>query len=104
MSSILNFDLDSLSEAELRDLNRVIVERLNWFTSVRRHQQLRAFRVGDRVEFESEYGILGGIVMKLNQKTATIAADDGRPWRVSPSFLRSVDAPRDVTDQLKLVE
>jgi preprotein translocase subunit YajC len=105
MAQKLKVDLDLLSESELRELNHEIVNRLQSMALTRRHQQLMAFRVGDRVEFEADFGIIGGTVMRINHKTATIDADDGRSWRVAPSFLRKVGRPvRDVSEQLKLVE
>lgn len=83
-------DLDSMSEEQLRTLNREIVRRLEYFSAMRHKSQLMAFRVGDRVAFDSERGPVTGIVVRINQKTASIEGDDGRGWRVSPHFLQKV--------------
>ena len=83
-------NLENLSEAELRELNRDVIARLRFYSETRRKMQLMAFKVGDRVEFETEQGIIDGIVIRINQKTASVDADDGRSWRVSPHFLRKV--------------
>lgn len=92
-------DLDSMSEDELRMLNREIVRRLEFYSSVRRKSELMAFRVGDRVAFDSDHGSVTGTVVRVNHKTASIEGDDGRGWRVSPSFLQKIadnpSAPRD---------
>lgn len=91
-------NLDSMSEAELRELNREIVRRLEIFSLTRRKMQLMAFHVGDRVEFDDGYQIISGIITRVNQKTATIQTDDGRGWRVAPSLLRRVNNSRDVSE------
>lgn len=83
-------NLDVLSEDELKNLNRQVVMRLRYLSEIRRRSQLMSFRVGDRVEFETDNGIIEGVVVRVNQKTASIDADDGRSWRVSPHLLRKV--------------
>lgn len=83
-------NLDTLSEAELRELNREIITRLKFYSETRQKVQLMSFRVGDRVEFDTDQGFIDGLIVRINQKTATIDADDGRSWRVSPYFLRKV--------------
>ena len=85
-----NIDLDSLTEQELRELNRQIIQRLQIHSLVRQKSQLNSFRIGDRVAFETDSGTVGGMVTRINQKTATIVADDGRGWRVSPGFLNKI--------------
>ena len=83
-------NLYHLSESELRSLNREIIIRLNFYSESRRKEQLMAFRIGDRVEFDTDQGRIEGLVIRINQKTASINADDGRNWRVSPNFLRKI--------------
>ena len=101
------FNLNGLCEAELRDLNREIVTRLKLYSQTRREVQLMAFKIGDRVEFETEQGIVDGTVVRINQKTASVDADDGRSWRVSPHFLRKVvgtSAQPNSTEQTNLFQ
>ncbi len=83
-------NLDTLSETELRELNREIINRLKFYSETRQRVQLMSFRIGDRVEFDTDQGFIDGVIIRINQKTATIDADDGRSWRVSPHFLRKV--------------
>lgn len=86
-------DLTKLSEDELIELNRRIVERLELVRSAKRLTQLAKFTVGMAVEFDTEDGrTVSGTVARLNRRTATIATASGS-WRVSPSLLRVVDAP-----------
>jgi hypothetical protein len=84
-------DLGKLSEDELIDLNQRIVERLSHIRQTRRYQELARFSLGDTVSFTPECGhIVVGTVVRLNQKTATVASKDGLSWRVSPALLSKV--------------
>jgi len=88
----MSFDITKLSEVELIELNRRIVERLQLMRSAKNLTQLARFSVGMMVEFDAEDGrTITGTVARLNQKTATVIAAAGR-WRVSPAFLRPVPA------------
>ncbi|MDQ2764980.1 MAG: hypothetical protein M3Y22_16320 [Pseudomonadota bacterium] len=84
----MRIDIDRLSEAELIDLNRRVVERLRLLAQVRAHTQMLAFKVGDRVTFQADGPApVTGILTRYNKRTVTIIADDGRQWNVSPSLL-----------------
>ena len=82
-------DIDRLSEAELIDLNRRIVERLRMLQTLRSHQQMMKFSVGQRVRFEPPgHGVLEGMITRYNRKTVTIITTDGGQWNVAPALLR----------------
>ena len=83
-------DLDSMTEEQLRSLNYQIIRRLEFHATMRRNNQLMAFRIGDHVAFDTERGTITGVIIRINHKTASIEGDDGRRWRVSPSFLPKV--------------
>jgi hypothetical protein len=90
-------DLTKLSEDELIELNRRIVERLQLMRSAKSLTQLARFSVGMVVEFDTDDGrTVSGTVARLNRQTATVVAASGR-WRVSPSRLRVVHAPQEST-------
>lgn len=85
-------DLSRLTEDELIDLNRRVVERLQLIRSAKQLTALARFSVGMTVEFETDDGrIIRGSIARLNRQTATVVGPSGR-WRVSPSLLRIVDA------------
>jgi hypothetical protein len=87
----LSIDLTRLSEEDLLDLNRRIVERLRLIRSARQLVQLAQFTVGMQVEFTTDDGrIVRGEIARLNRKTATICCHSSGHWRVSPSLLRAV--------------
>ena len=87
-------DLTKLSEDELIELNRRVVERLQLMRSAKSLTQLARFSVGMLVEFDTDEGrTVSGTVARLNRQTATVVTALGR-WRVSPSRLRVVDAPQ----------
>lgn len=83
----MGFDITKLSEVELIELNRRIVERLQLMRSAKNLTQLARFSVGMAVEFDEDGRTITGTVARLNQKTATVITATGR-WRVSPSLLR----------------
>jgi hypothetical protein len=88
-------DIDQLSEAELVDLNRRIVERLRLLAQVRAHTEMLRFKVGDRVSFRPEgRGPVQGMLTRYNRRTVTIIADDGQQWNVSPGLVTEVAAAR----------
>ncbi len=85
----MRIDIDQLTEAELVDLNRRIVERLKFLEQMRAHSEMLEFSVGDRVTFTPDRrGPVTGVLSKYNRKTVTVISDDGQRWNVSPSFLQ----------------
>lgn len=84
-------DLAKLSEDELRDLNRRMVERRRLMQSARQLINLAQFTVGMRVEFTADDGrILQGEITRLNRKTAIVCCTPSGHWRVRPALLRPV--------------
>ncbi len=82
------FDITKLSEDEPLELNRRVVERLQFIRSAKSLAQLARFSVGMAMEFDTDDGrTISGTVARLNQKTATVVSATGR-WRGSPSLLR----------------
>ena len=84
----MTINIDTLTEDELVDLNRRIVERLRFLQHMRAHKQMLEFRVGDRVTFQGDgRGWVEGMLTRYNRKTVTVIADDGHQWNVSPSLV-----------------
>ena len=88
-------DIDGLTEAELIDLNRRIVERLRLMQQVRAHRQMLEFRIGDRVAFRADGpgGLVEGMLTRYNRKSVTVITDDGHQWNVAPGLLTRAAAP-----------
>ena len=87
----MKIDIDKLSEKELIELNHRIVERLKFLESVRRHEEMMEFNIGDKVGFspssrEKQFGVL----VKYNKKTVTVVTEQGERWNVSPFLLSKV--------------
>src|SRR5574341_652273 len=90
---VMDFDLARLSEDDLVELNRRIVERLQLLRSAKSLAQVARFSVGMVVEFDTDDGrTISGTVARLNQRTATVVTASGR-WRVNPTLLRAAAAP-----------
>jgi uncharacterized protein YchJ len=100
MKSLLPLPLqkmvDQLSEEQLRNLNRVVVEKLKLFNKVHHLKSMSKLNVMDRVFFNHNDRKIVGTVTRLNQKTVTVMTDDGGHWNVAPSFLTIIhDADSD---------
>lgn len=91
-SEMSGISIDELTEAELTDLNRRIVERLRFLNQARAHKRMLEFKVGDRVVFEPEDRLpVEGMLTRYNKKTVTVITDDGQHWNVSPAFIRKAE-------------
>jgi hypothetical protein len=89
--SQMNINLDQLSEAQLQDLHRRIVERLRFLHQARAHHSMLSFSVGERVSFDTSDGrLIIGVLVRYNKKSVTVLTDDGHRWNVAPTFLRRV--------------
>jgi hypothetical protein len=96
-------DVTKLSEDELIELNRRIVERLQLLRSARSLAQLARFSVGMVVEFDTDDGrTVTGTIARLNQRTATVVTASGR-WRASPGLLRPTKAPHTNTQSPRVI-
>ncbi len=99
-------DIGKLTEKELIDLNRKIVERLKFLESMRVHTEMLEFSVGERVCFSPPgHGDVIGILVKYNKKTVTVLTEDGQSWNVSPRLLsRPKEAKKTVAQPGKVIE
>ncbi|MGH7188259.1 MAG: hypothetical protein ACREF0_03635 [Acetobacteraceae bacterium] len=89
----MKIDIDTLTEAELVDLNHRVVARLRFLHQMRAHTDMLEFKIGDRVTFRpSGQSQIRGMVTRYNRKTVTVITDDGRQWNVSPQLLSKGDS------------
>ncbi len=87
----MRIDFDSLTEAELIDLNNRIVERLKFLHQARSHKRMLDFKIGDRVSFQPEgRAMVVGILTRYNKRTVTVITEAGERWNVAPHFLHRV--------------
>ncbi len=90
MNDINQIDLHKFSPAQLRELNARILERLKYLSSVNTIKSMNKLNLGQRVCFDADGETIVGVLIKLNQKTVVIAADDGLQWKVSPQLVKPV--------------
>lgn len=77
-----------LADAESTNDLDLIVQEVRSLQRRYETQKQRQFRPGDRVTFEGKGGqTVTGTVEKILQKNIKVQADNGMPWRVSPSLL-----------------
>jgi hypothetical protein len=82
--------LEHLDEKQLRLLNRKVVERLKILDKAKRLKHLANFSALEKVYFLNAGEKVCGTILRLNQKTVTLLAEDGTHWNVSPSLLTKI--------------
>lgn len=102
----MKIDIDQLTESELIDLNRRIVERLRFLQHMRTHVSMLEFSIGEKVCFQPDNRpLVHGIIAKYNQKTVTVITETGERWNVSPSLLKRADIktkPKRIDNVIKI--
>ena len=79
---------DNLTEGELIDLNRKIIERLEFLRQTRAHEAMLEFRIGERVQFNPEgRETVTGMLTRYNKSTVrllpmTVLHNDTRPVKL----------------------
>jgi hypothetical protein len=85
----MRINIDQLTEPELVDLNRRIVERLRMLHQMHAHVRMLEFHIGERVSFQGDrQKVVVGTLVRYNKKSVTVVTDDGGRWTVSPGLLR----------------
>jgi hypothetical protein len=100
----MRIDLSQLTEPELVDLNRRIVERLRMIRQVHAHVKMLEFTIGERVWFQTDVRKVEGVLVRYNKKSVTVVTDDGERWNVAPGFLQRVPAPDSVREVGNVVQ
>jgi len=102
----MKIDLEKLSEKELIELNNRIVERLKFLDSMRTHNKMMEFNVGEKIGFEPPGRKKQiGVLVKYNRKTVTIVTEQGERWNVSPHLLSKIsDARPEVKKDGKVIK
>lgn len=91
MNPTMSIEIEHLTEDELIALNGRIVERLKFLESMRTHNEMMQFSVGEEVSFEPPgRGRQVGTLVKYNKKTVTVITESGQKWNVSPNLLSKV--------------
>lgn len=79
-------ELRGLSEEDLRDINRVAIERIKALRSYNSASKRRLFSPGDQVAFRGRYGRRQGEIVRLKRIKAIVKCD-GQNWDVPISML-----------------
>jgi len=86
----MRINIDQLTEPELVDLNRRIVERLRMLHQMHAHVRMLEFHIGERVSFQTDqHKVIEGTLVRYNKKSVTVVTEDGGRWTVSPGLLRT---------------
>jgi hypothetical protein len=104
-NTIIEIDIDRLTEAELLDLNHRIVQRLRFLDQMRAHGTMMNFQRGEQVRFRDKRGRwVRGILAKYNQKTVTVLSEDGAQWNVNPSLIERASEGHRNADKREPIE
>jgi len=97
-------DIDTLTEAELLDLNNRIVARLRLLQQMRAHAAMLNFSLGEIISFHPEgHPVLFGVIIKYNKKSVTVATENGQHWKVAPSFLRKINSVQAASPEVESI-
>lgn len=81
--------LKDLTQHELVVLNKMVVERIRLMHKPESLISMTKFNTGDRVSWAgSDDTVHTGIIIRLNNKTASVKVGDEGYWKVSPQLLR----------------
>lgn len=87
----MKIQLDPLSYDELIELNQKVVERLKFFDSMRAHEEMMQFSLGEKVSFGAPgKGKQFATIIKYNKKTVSVITESGQKWNISPQALDKV--------------
>jgi hypothetical protein len=86
--------ISKLEEDDLRMLNGLIVERINWLAQEKRNRLLGNIYVGDMVQFKGPDGDMKkGRVLRVNHKTISVNVGGGAGWwKISPGLVEVIDS------------
>jgi hypothetical protein len=81
--------IEGLTLYELTILNKMAVNRIHLIHKAGALVSMSRFNVGDRVSWDGRDGTIHtGVIIRLNQKTASIKTGNNGHWNVSPQLLR----------------
>ena len=101
----MRINIDQLTESELVELNRRIVERLRMLHQMRAHVRMMEFNIGERVSFQTEqHKVIEGMLVRYNKKSVTVVTDDGGRWTVAPGLLRKTQSAAPIRKVGKVID
>jgi hypothetical protein len=82
--------IEKLSLEQLYDINEIVVDRIKFLERIEDLKAVSAFRRGDKVSWERNGQVYYGSVVKVNQKTVSVAENEPpyKRWKISPQFLK----------------
>jgi hypothetical protein len=82
--------IEKLSLEQLYDINEIVIDRIKFLEKIEDLKAVSAFRRGDKVSWEHNGQAYSGSVLKVNQKTVSVAEKDPpyKRWKISPQFLK----------------
>lgn len=96
----MTINIDHLTESQLIELNQRVIQRLKFLDSVRHHKEMMKFNIGDKVWFQPPgREPMTGTLIKYNQKSVSVIADNGQRWTISPQLLNKAKPSKSIAKQ-----
>lgn len=92
--------IKDINEAEAVALYNQLGTKLNLLRKARELMSLQDYNVLDKVAFHDKGVHLEGVITRINLRTVSVIASDGRNWTVHPSYLTRIGKVTDAEDVL----
>ena len=83
-------NLSLLSEGELRNLNRLVIDHLKTIRNIDAAEKRAVLCEGDRVSWTGRQGYTEGTIVRVKRKKAICDVGYGRNWDVPLSMLNKI--------------
>lgn len=94
----INTFVQGLDEDELHALYHQLAARMRLVHRAKELYAMKDFQVLDRVVFHHASQRIEGTVLRINQRTISVVADDGVNWKISPQLLKKLGQEAEVED------
>ena len=94
-------DLTKFTKEELIDLNRKIVDQINFLECQQAANLLTKFKKFDFVSFIHDGREIECFVEKINKKTLSVITEDKNTAKVPPSFVKIIETPSKKIQRVK---
>lgn len=83
--------LEDMTIDQLLEMNQIICQRIDQLRAQQDMNAIMRLRLGAKVHFDTEDGVIFGTLIKINRKTVVVISEDGRQWKVSPGLVSIVE-------------
>lgn len=82
--------IDGLNVQEAREAYGMLARKLDALARLNETVALEQYSIGERVAFHHDRQHIEGVIVRINLRSVSIVAADGRRWTVSPHYVAKV--------------